>query len=76
MAGSGMFCSIHMFITSSLWPYCQSEEEMKKRGEGEGREKSTPDISEKIEAEMMWLFSHVAAETGGEKAARHNTYSY
>lgn len=31
-------------------------------------------MSEKSEAEMMWLFSHVAAEAGGEKAARHNTH--
>lgn len=61
-----------MFITSYLWPLCQSEEEMKKRQKK--KNKSIPDISEKIEAEMMWLFSHVAAETGGGKAARHNTH--
>lgn len=48
----------------------------RKRNKKKGKKKkSIPDISEKIEAEMMWLFSHVAAEAGGEKAARHNTHS-
>lgn len=49
MVDGGIFLSIHMFITSSSWPLCQSEKEMKKGG----KKKSLPDISEKIEAEMM-----------------------